>query len=183
MKESIGVSTTYQDIFYGTLLYNKHTMKKLISQYHFSQSDVAKYRKKVIDFHNKHGIRATIDVFNVSKPTIYRWKKILVDSQGRLSSLIPTSTTLHNTRKETTHIKIITYIKNIREEHPHLGKEKIKPLLDKYCTSQGIVSIAMSTIGKVIKRHNLLAPPSVMEDIIIIQTAKEPVESPITRKR
>ena len=44
--------------------------------------------------------------------------------------------------------------KLLREEHPRLGKEKIKPLLDAYCLSENISTIQESTIGKVIKRNN-----------------------------
>ncbi len=55
----------------------------------------------------------------------------------------------------TTDGRIVNYIKYLREKHPRLGKEKIKPLLDKYYLTLGIQSISVSTIGKVIKRHNL----------------------------
>jgi hypothetical protein len=55
----------------------------------------------------------------------------------------------------TTDSRIVAFIRNLREEHPHLGKTKIKPLLDKYCRSLGIASISASTIGKVIQRNRL----------------------------
>jgi transposase InsO family protein len=50
--------------------------------------------------------------------------------------------------------QILEFIKALRTDHPRLGKEKIKPLLDEYCLGQGIPSIKESTIGKVIKRKN-----------------------------
>ena len=52
-------------------------------------------------------------------------------------------------------LRIIEYIKSLREAHYRLGKRKIKPLVDEYCSQLGIKSISVSTIGKVIKRHNL----------------------------
>jgi len=52
-------------------------------------------------------------------------------------------------------VEIIRFIRQIRQEYPRLGKEKIKPLLDEYCQFKGIKTIAESTIGKVIKRHKL----------------------------
>jgi len=55
----------------------------------------------------------------------------------------------------TTDPKIVGYIRSLREKHPKLGKEKIKPLLDEYCLKVNISSISTSTIGKVVKRHNL----------------------------
>ena len=71
MKGSVGVSTTYQDIFYGTALYNPKMIKQIRSIMAFSSSNVAQFRLKVIEFHEKYGTRATIDAFTVSKPTIY----------------------------------------------------------------------------------------------------------------
>jgi len=51
-----------------------------------------------------------------------------------------------------TDAEIISFIRDIREIHPHIGKEKIKPLLDNYCRKRGIKPISVSTIGKIIKR-------------------------------
>lgn len=69
-------------------------------------------------------------------------------------SLIPTATTPHTKRTMTTNPKIVTFIRELREKHPRLGKEKIKPLLDKYCQKEEIPTIKTSTIGKVIKRNH-----------------------------
>ncbi len=49
----------------------------------------------------------------------------------------------------------MAYIKLLREKHVGLGKEKFKPLLDSYCKKEGVPTIEISTIGKVIKRKNL----------------------------
>ena len=57
---------------------------------------------------------------------------------------------------------IISFIREIREKHPHIGKEKIKPLLDNYCSKRGIKPISVSTIGKVIKRYNLTFNPRLL---------------------
>ena len=43
--------------------------------------------------------------------------------------------------------------KRLREKHPRLGKEKLKPLLDKYCRERGLKPISESSIGNIIKRH------------------------------
>jgi len=52
-------------------------------------------------------------------------------------------------------LRIIGHIRNLRETHYRLGKRKIKPLVDEYCSKLGLKSISVSTIGKVTKRHNL----------------------------
>jgi transposase InsO family protein len=121
----------------------------------FAKSDKAEFRLKVIEFHKKYGTRATVDAYQVSKPTIYRWRKTLKDNYGCIESLIPHSTIPRRKRVMTTHFKIIEFIKTLREQYGHLGKEKIKPLLDEYCLRENIKSISVSTIGKIIKRHHL----------------------------
>jgi putative transposase len=59
----------------------------------------------------------------------------------------------------TTDPRLVTFIREVREAHPHLGKEKIKPLLDAHCRTLGIPSLAVSTIGKVIHRNQLFPKP------------------------
>lgn len=150
-----GYSTSRQDIFFGTLLYNRKAMKTIRSISAFSKSNRAEFRLKVIEFHKIYGTKATHDAFSVSKASIYRWRNILRQSGGRLESLVPFSTIPKRKRVMTTHFKAIEFIKSLREKYGHLGKEKIKPLLDEYCLKEGIKTISTSTIGKVIKRHNL----------------------------
>lgn len=155
MKGSVGVSTTYQDLFVDTPLYNGRMRKSIRSILSFEKSQMAETRLRIIEFHGKYGTKATVEAFEISKPTIYRWKKIFKDSRGRLESLIPASRSPKRKRTMNTHFKIIEFIKSLREQYGHLGKEKIKPLLDEYCLSENIKSISESTIGKVIKRHNI----------------------------
>jgi len=49
--------------------------------------------------------------------------------------------------------EVIDFIKGIREKYPRLGKEKIKPLLEKYGQGRGMKVPSESTIGNIIKRH------------------------------
>lgn len=120
----------------------------------FSKDEVAKERLRIIEFYDEFGERAAIQAFKVNRKTIFVWKKRLKMSRNQLESLIPSSTTPLTTRKMLTHPKVLEHIKSLREQHPHIGKEKIKPLLDKYCLKEGIPTIKESTIGKVIKRNN-----------------------------
>ena len=50
---------------------------------------------------------------------------------------------------------MLVYIKELGEKHPCLDKAKIKPLLYYYHTDNDLPTIAVSTIGKIIKRSNL----------------------------
>jgi hypothetical protein len=130
-------------------------VKKVIASLkRFSKDDVAKERLRIIEFYDKFGERTTKEAFGVGRNTIWVWKKRLKNSKNSISSLIPTSTTPKTRRTMVTNPKVVSYIKSLREKHPRLGKEKIKPLLDKYCIQEGLFSIEESTIGKVIKRNN-----------------------------
>ena len=122
---------------------------------HFSESEVAQERSRIINFYGKHGETATKEAFNVDRKLIYVWKKKIKKNKGRLFSLIPISTTSKKKREMETHSRVVDFIKNIRDQHYRLGKEKIKPLLDEYCLKNSLPTIAEPTIGKVIKRHNL----------------------------
>ncbi len=121
----------------------------------FDRSKVAEQRMKIIMFYEKYGEKATIEAFGSDRKVINRWKKRLKDMGGKLIALVPLSTRPKKVRKSTIPAEIIEFIRDARYEHPRLGKEKIKPLLDEYCTQKGMRSISESTIGNIIKRHNL----------------------------
>ncbi|QQS43881.1 transposase [Candidatus Roizmanbacteria bacterium] len=135
--------------------YNRDLMKKIRSLSDYNQSDVAQIRNDVLTFAEKYGIQAAVDAYGISRRTLFRWRKRRRDSEGQLDSLIPETTKPKTPRRMETHPKVISFIKEIREQYFCLGKEKIKPLLDEYCLQEGISTISESTIGKVIKRHNL----------------------------
>ncbi len=130
-------------------------VKKVISSLRrFSKDDIAKERLRIIEFYDKFGEKTTKEAFGIKRNTIWVWKKRLKMSRNSISSLIPASTTPKTKRTMITNPKVILYIKSLREKHPRLGKEKIKPLLDKYCIKENIPPIEESTIGKVIRRNN-----------------------------
>ncbi len=120
-----------------------------------NQVQAVQYRLEVLAFFKEFGLKPTKKAFKVSKTTLYRWKKVLADHQGKISSLLPKSTKPEHLRRMATNPKVVEYIKKLREEHYRLGKQKIKVLLDEYCLSLGILSISVSTIGKVLKRNHL----------------------------
>jgi len=140
-------------------LYNK-TMDKLLSASRFSKSEEAQFRLKVIEFSKKYGVRASEDAFGISRATIFRWRRCLKESGGRLDSLIPKSRRPRRVRTMKVNSEIVAFIRDIREKHPRIGKEKIKKFLDEYCDKMGTRTISVSTIGKVIKRYDLTFPPT-----------------------
>lgn len=128
--------------------------RMLKSMRRFSKDEVARERLKIIEFYKEHGEKTTRQAFGVGRDTIWIWKKRLKESRNFLASLIPSSTVPKTQRTMTTDPKIISEIRKLREEYPGLGKDKIKPILKKYCLKEGLAPISTSTIGKVIKRNN-----------------------------
>jgi len=139
---------------YKLKMYNS-SMYHIINSKRFNQSDTAKLRLQVIEYHSKYGTQPTIDAFKISKATIFRWKKIFNDSNRNIYSLIPQSTKPHKVRQMYVDYHIIEYIRNLREQHPNIGKEKIKPLLDQYVVPLNLPTVSVSLIGKILKRYHM----------------------------
>jgi transposase InsO family protein len=121
----------------------------------FSRDEVAQQRQRIMEFYDKYGEQATKEAFGADRKVVSQWRKKLRQYGGALEGLVPESTRPKRSRTMTVAIEIVQFIRQIRQEHPRLGKEKIKPLLDEFCQNNGLKTIAESTIGKVIKRHKL----------------------------
>jgi transposase len=120
----------------------------------FDKGEIATQRMKIIKFYERYGERATVEVFGVGRKVINRWRKRLKENNGRVVALAPLSKRPKRVRKSIIPVEITEFIRSLRQENPRLGKEKIKPLLDEYCTEAGIKNVSESTIGNIIKRHN-----------------------------
>ena len=121
----------------------------------FGGSDVAQERMRITRFYEQYGEKATKEAFGADRKVINRWRQRLNRHKGALEALVPDSTRPRRTRTMRAPVLVVQCIRQLREEHPGLGKEKIKPLLDEYCQQHGLKSLSESTIGKVIKRHKL----------------------------
>jgi transposase InsO family protein len=121
----------------------------------FTRSEVAQERLRIIKFYREYGEKATKEAFGADRKVVNRWMQRLSQHDGALEGLVPESTRPRRTRTMTVSVEIVQFIREIKREHPRLGKEKIKPLLDEYCQGKGLKSISESTIGKVIKRNKL----------------------------
>jgi len=121
----------------------------------FAADEVAQERLKIIRFYDEHGEAQSQKYFGVNRKTIHVWKKKLAAAGQQLDALGVHSTRPKRVRRMTTDPQVLAFIRQLREDHPRLGKEKIKPLLDQHCHQLGILSPAVSTIGKIIKRHGL----------------------------
>lgn len=124
----------------------------------YEQSEPAQKRFKILEFYKRYGEKATKAAFGVGRKTLYHWQKRLKDNGGRLEALVPMTKRPKRSRKSQINSKIIKHIQDLRIQHPRLGKEKIKPLLDEYCQKQVLKSISVSSIANVIKRYKLDVP-------------------------
>lgn len=130
-------------------------MKTLTNSFVFDSSDAARFRLHVLEVYQKHGWKAAISAFKIGKSTLYDWRKSYLNSQRKLFSLVPVSTRPHKLRTMTTDHRISSFIVSFRNQYGNISKYKLKLFLDEYAKDLGIPSIAISTIGKVIKRKNL----------------------------
>ena len=121
----------------------------------FGESEVAQQRMKILNFYETYGEAATREAFGADRKLISRWRKRLREQDGKLSALIPQSTRPRRVRSSVVSPRVVGYLRELRKDHPRLGKEKIKPLLDRYCRQQGLPLVSVSTIGNTIKRHKL----------------------------
>jgi len=141
-------------IYSGIQGYN-HWMKTVININQYDRSEVAKYRLQVIKHYQSHGLASTLDAYPVKRSTLLLWQKKLMDSQGKLTSLIPHSTRPNNLRKMRVEPRIIGEISRLRKRHYRLGKQKLKPLIKTFCNKNNLSPPSVSLIGKIINRHNL----------------------------
>ena len=119
-------------------------------RYSYMITDKAKNKAKILSFWAKHGLEATIDAFPVKRSTLFLWKKKLKDNNGKLEALNDQSKSPHKKRQRITDKRIERFIITQRMEHPRLGKDKLKPLLNDYCLKENIASISESTTGRII---------------------------------
>ena len=110
----------------------------------FEGSEVVQERMRIIKFYKQYGEKATKEAFGADRKLISRWRERLKESGGSLESLIPVSTRPHKLRRSNVPCQIIKFIRELREQYPRLGKEKIKPLLDSYCKQKGLKTTLLS---------------------------------------
>lgn len=120
----------------------------------FEDSDIAKFRLRVLDHCYRYGWRAACDAFGVKKSTLYDWKQVFEKSGKRLVSLVPRSTRPHRTRVMLTDPRLVEFVRAMRQQYGRVGKYKLKVFLDEYAKSLDIPGYGLDKIGKIIKRHH-----------------------------
>ena len=90
----------------------------------FGESEVAQQRMKILNFYETYGEAATREAFGADRKLISRWRKRLREQDGKLSALIPQSTRPRRVRTSVVSHRVIGYLRELRKDHPRLGKEK-----------------------------------------------------------
>src|SRR3989344_1342340 len=84
----------------------------------------AKKKFEILAFWQKHGLQATMDAFHVKRRTLFLWKKKLKEGHGKCTALNERSKTPERRRIRVWPLEVLNEIKNLRMQHPNLGKEK-----------------------------------------------------------
>ena len=116
-------------------------------------TEQAKERVRILTFWNKHGLDPTIEAFGVSRRTLFLWKYALKKGGGNLEALHPKSTRPLRVRQRLLEWPeaVKTEIRRLREEHPNLGKDKIRVFLQSFCETRKLRCPKPSTIGLLMK--------------------------------
>ncbi len=114
-------------------------------------TEKARYKARVLIFREKHGHRMALEAFELKSRTLYYWQSQWEKGNKKSETLNEKKRIPQEKRKRIWPIEIIQEIKQIREEHPNLGGEKIYPLLLVFCQENKLKCPKARTIGNLIK--------------------------------
>jgi transposase InsO family protein len=130
---------------------NRIGLEKIANNlYPRSMSNITTRKLKILKFFNEFGLKAAVSAFSVSKTSIYRWKTILDNHGGRIEYLNNKSTRPRSFRISEVNKMVIDQVLSLRKLYPTLGKDKLKPLIDRYCNESNLGFVSISTIGRII---------------------------------
>src|SRR3989338_2822386 len=110
----------------------------------------AKKKFEILAFWQKHGLQATMDAFHVKRRTLFLWKKKLKEGHGKCTALNERSKTPERRRIRVWPLEVLNEIKNLRMQHPNLGKEKLQILLARFCRRNAQPIPSASTVERFI---------------------------------
>jgi transposase InsO family protein len=113
-------------------------------------TEKALLKTKVIVFSQKYGIEAALEAFDVKRRTFFLWKKTYLKGGKKPEALSEKKRTPKTRRKRVWDYRILQKIKELRNDHPNLGKEKIYPELKEFCLLIFLPCPQPSTIGRLI---------------------------------
>ena len=129
-----GVLTVYRDALRFRYMITHHALRKA----------------KILAFAEKHSLETTLEAFEVKRRTFFDWKRKWVAGGKKPEALNTKSTAPKTKRKRLWPEEVIAEIKRQRFAHPNLGKEKLYPLLARFCEGKGLVCPKPKTIGRLV---------------------------------
>lgn len=113
-------------------------------------SEQAKKVIKVAEFGIKYGYKAALEGFNIKKTMYYEYVKKYKLYEEHGIPITFKSKRPKKLRQTNWNRKIVRFIKQIRADHPNIGKDKIKPYLDSFCIKHKIQTVSAGTIQNII---------------------------------
>jgi len=110
----------------------------------------AKQKARILTFWRVHGLAATLDAFSFKRRALFVWQRKLKAGGGKLEALNNGSRKPKTKRRRIWSSLAIEEIKRVRFEHPNLGKEKLYPLLVRFCEDKKLKCPKSRTIGRLI---------------------------------
>lgn len=129
---------------YGAIIPGSDFITSLVRQGTISRE--ASKRLRWLDYYGRYeNARKTCRYFGISPQTFYRWKNRY--DPYDLRTLESGSHRSHKVRQPQTPLKVMERIRELREEYPRWGKDKLAVLLRKEGTE-----VSASTVGRVMNR-------------------------------
>ena len=114
-------------------------------------TDKAKHRLKVLTFWKQYGLKAALAAFGVSRRTLFIWQATLAHGDGKPEALNERSKRPETVRKRSWPTAVTERIRQLRDDHPNLGKDKIHVFLAPFCLANKLPCPSTSTIGNLIR--------------------------------
>ena len=162
---SIGPTSTY-----GAIVPGSQYITSLVRQGAISKE--AAKRLRWMDHYNRYrNARLTCRYYGISPQTFYRWKNRF--DPYDLRTLESNSHRPYKVRQPETPVKVIERVRELREQYPRWGRDKLAVLLNKEA-----IEISASTVGRVINRlkaRGLLREP---ENVRLAKLARKKRRKP-----
>lgn len=120
-------------------------------RYRYMITKKALEKARILVFWEKHGLKTTLEAFpQVKRRTLFLWKKQWQEGGKKPEGLNEKSRAPKTKRVRVWPHPVIEEMKRLREEHPNLGKEKLSPLLFRFCATKHLACPKPSTIGRIL---------------------------------
>jgi transposase InsO family protein len=111
----------------------------------------AKHRLKVLTFWKQYGLKAALAAFGISRRTLYGWQATFVKGNNQPEALNEKPKRPKTVRKRAWPQVVTDQIRQLRDEHPNLGKDKIQVFIAPFCKENKLPCPSVSTIGNLIR--------------------------------